>query len=64
MDDAQFKTFVANLTRASEATGGIASSHSYYSASDASLVSQDRHAALVRVFIVGEDETPDVVDCR
>jgi uncharacterized membrane protein YdfJ with MMPL/SSD domain len=61
VDDAQFKTFVANLTRTSEATGGIATSHTYYSAGDESLVSKDRHAALVPVFIVGEDETPDVV---
>ena len=61
VDDAQFKTFVANLTRTSEATGGIATSHTYYSAGDESLVSQDRHAALVPVFIVGEDEAPDVV---
>ena len=61
VDHPQFKTFVANLTNTSEATGGIATSHTYYSAGDESLVSQDRHAALVPVFIVGDDDAPDVV---
>ncbi len=62
VDDERFRRFVEDLERTSRATRGIASARTYYGTRDASLVSPDRHATLIPMFIVGEDETPDVID--
>ena len=62
VDDERFRRFVESLERQGRATGGIASARTYYRAQDASLVSSDRHATLIPLFIVGEDQTPAVID--
>src|SRR5688572_12999770 len=62
VDDVPFRRFVENLEREGRATHGIASARTYYATQDASLVSSDRHATLIPLFIVGEDETPAVID--
>ncbi len=61
VDDEPFRRFVENLEREGRATRGIASARTYYDTQDASLVSSDRHATLIPLFIVGEDETPAVI---
>jgi putative drug exporter of the RND superfamily len=61
VDDERFRRFVEDLEREGRATRGIASARTYYATQDASLVSADRHATLVPMFIIGEDQTPDVV---
>ncbi len=61
VDDEPFRRFVENLEREGRATRGIASARTYYDTQDASLVSSDRHATLIPLFIIGEDETPAVV---
>ena len=61
VDDERFRRFVENLEREGRATRGIASARTYYATQDASLVSPDRHATLIPLFIIGEDQTPDVV---
>ncbi|MEP7335730.1 MAG: MMPL family transporter [Actinomycetota bacterium] len=61
VDDERFRSFVDDLERAGRATRGIASSRTYYTTKDDTLVSPDRHATLIPMFIIGEDQTPDVV---
>ena len=61
VDDEPFRRFVENLEREGRATRGIASARTYYATQDASLVSSDRHATLIPLFIVGEDETSAVI---
>jgi RND superfamily putative drug exporter len=62
VNDERFRRFVEDLEREGRATRGIASARTYYRTQDASLVSSDRHATLIPLFIVGEDETPAVVN--
>jgi uncharacterized membrane protein YdfJ with MMPL/SSD domain len=61
VDDEPFRRFVDDLERAGRETRGIASARTYYATRDDSLVSADRRATLVPMFIVGEEQTPDVV---
>ena len=62
VDQPRFRAFVAELAREGRETGAVAGAQTYYATGDRSLVSSDRHATLVPLFIDDEDQTADVIE--
>jgi uncharacterized membrane protein YdfJ with MMPL/SSD domain len=60
VDAPEFRRVVDNLEREARNSGALVSSRTYYGTGDRSLVSRDRHATLVPVFVV-DDEHVDTV---
>jgi uncharacterized membrane protein YdfJ with MMPL/SSD domain len=60
VDSPEFRRVVDNLEREARNSGALVSSRTYYGTGDRSLVSRDRHATLVPVFVV-DDEHVDTV---
>jgi putative drug exporter of the RND superfamily len=59
VDDAPFQNFVRKLAREAQATRKIRNAQVYYATRDPSLVSADRHALMVPIYV---DDTADIVD--
>jgi RND superfamily putative drug exporter len=59
--DAEFRRVVDQLERDARNSGALVSGRTYYGTGDATLVSQDRHATLIPVFVVGEDRIDDLL---
>jgi putative drug exporter of the RND superfamily len=62
VDQPRFRAFVAELAREGRETGAVAGAQTYYATGDRSLVSSDRHATLVPLFIEDEDRAADVIE--
>jgi putative drug exporter of the RND superfamily len=62
VNDPEFRTFVERLAADARRTGAVGSYRSYYSTNDPSLVSDDRHALAVPIFITDTDSAGSVVD--
>ncbi|HET9674388.1 MAG TPA: MMPL family transporter [Gaiellaceae bacterium] len=62
VDDPRFRSFAQNLERTLRERQAIASARTFYDSNDRSLVSTDRHATLIPIFVRGEDEAPDAVE--
>ncbi|HEY2936003.1 MAG TPA: MMPL family transporter, partial [Gaiellaceae bacterium] len=60
VDSPRFRSFVSGLVAQSRATGKVLNAQSYISG-NASLVSRDRHAALVQLFVEDDDAIKPVV---
>jgi uncharacterized membrane protein YdfJ with MMPL/SSD domain len=56
-----FRAFVAGLAKKLRATGKVASTRSYLSSDDASLVSRDRHATLIAAAVLSDDDIDPVL---
>ncbi|MBA3383237.1 MAG: MMPL family transporter [Actinobacteria bacterium] len=61
VDDPEFRRVVDQLERDARNSGALVSGRTYYGTNDASLVSKDRHATLMPVFVVGEDRVDDLL---
>jgi uncharacterized membrane protein YdfJ with MMPL/SSD domain len=62
VDDERFRGYVEGLEQAFRKTNAVVSIKTYYGTTDDTLVSPDRHATLIPMFIGSEDGTPDVVE--
>jgi putative drug exporter of the RND superfamily len=62
VDQPRFRAFVTELGREGRATGAVAGATTFYATGDRSLVSADRHATLVPLFIDDEDRAADVIE--
>jgi len=60
VDSPRFRSFVSRLVAQSRATGKVLNAQSYVSG-NAALVSRDRHAALVQLFVEDDDAIKPVV---
>ncbi len=54
VDSPEFRRVVDNLEREARNSGALISSRTYYGTGDKSLVSRDRHATLIPVFVVDD----------
>jgi uncharacterized membrane protein YdfJ with MMPL/SSD domain len=61
VDSPQFESFVQRLANGSD-TSALSSARTYLTGESSSLVSDDRHATIVPIAILDEDETESVVD--
>jgi putative drug exporter of the RND superfamily len=61
VDDSGFRAFVGNLVDQIRSNPGVANTTSYLTAHDPSLVSDDRHAALVSIDVPDEDDIDRVL---
>ena len=61
VDDDEFRRTVDELERAARNSGALISSRTYYGATDRTLVSTDRHATLVPVFVRDDEAVADVI---
>src|SRR5262245_47794089 len=61
VDSPQFESFVQRLANGSE-TGALTHAQTYLSDTSSSLISSDRHATIIPIAILDEDETDLVVD--
>jgi uncharacterized membrane protein YdfJ with MMPL/SSD domain len=62
VDDEDFRSFVDGLVTASRETGAVGNALTFFDVDDPSLVSADRHATLVPIDIIEEDDAGDVID--
>ena len=62
VDQPRFRAFVAELGREGRDTGAVAGARTFYATGDRSLVSADRHATLIPLFIDDEDRAADVIE--
>jgi RND superfamily putative drug exporter len=60
--DPAFAAFVRDLYRRGRATHSIVSGRTWYTTHDPALVSRDRHATLISLFVPGDDEVEPVID--
>jgi putative drug exporter of the RND superfamily len=61
VDQPRFRAFVGELARKGRETRAVAGAQTFYASGDRSLVSRDRHATLVPLFIEDEDRAADVI---
>jgi RND superfamily putative drug exporter len=61
VDDPEFRRTVDQLERDARNSGALVSSRTYYGTSDSTLVSTNRHATLVPVFVRDEEAVADVI---
>ena len=61
VDDPEFEQFVRRLDRELRATGAINSMRTYYAAQDRSLVSRDRRATLIPIFLEDDSSGAEAV---
>ena len=62
IDSPRYRAFVADLLEQGQATGIVGSATSWFATRAPSLVSEDRHAAIVPVFITDPDRIKDLTD--
>jgi putative drug exporter of the RND superfamily len=62
VDEPGFHAFVATVLKDVRATGVVGGAQDYYATRDASLVSADRHALLVPIFVTDTDSAGKVVE--
>jgi putative drug exporter of the RND superfamily len=58
----RFRSFVEELIASGGRTGSVASARSYYATGDRALISRDRHALAIPIFITDTDLAAPVVD--
>ena len=61
VDDPEFEQFVRRLDRELRATDAIVSRRTYYETRDRTLVSRDRHAALIPIFLADDSSGAEAV---
>ena len=61
VEDAEFRRTVDQLERDARNSGALVSSRTYYGTNDRFLVSPDRHATLIPVFVAGDERVEDVL---
>ena len=62
VNDPRFQAFVEGLADDARASEAVAAMRTYYDTRDPSLVSEDRHATLIQLNILGEEAAGDVID--
>jgi uncharacterized membrane protein YdfJ with MMPL/SSD domain len=62
VDSPEFRRVVDSLEREARNSGALVSSRTYYSTGDRSLVSRDRHATLIPVFVVDDEHVDTVLE--
>src|SRR5215210_4832092 len=62
VDDPAFRAFATRLYARGRATHAVASARSYWTTNDRALVSADRHATLIPMFVTGEEGAAQIVD--
>ncbi len=62
VDQPEFRGFVTRLAADGARTGKIATARSYYTSGDKTLVSADRHATLIPIFVEDTGDIKDVND--
>ena len=61
VEDEEFRVFVDRLEREIRNTGDVAASHTYFGTNRAELVSRDRHATLITLYVPDDGGADDVV---
>jgi RND superfamily putative drug exporter len=61
VDSPEFRRVVDQLERDARNSGALVSSRTYYGTGDRTLVSRDRHATLIPVFVVDDSRVDDVL---